>query len=325
MSLLGDSGGEGASPTPSASSGQPRNWQDRIRWLVREATYSATPRSGAMLIGPLVASRVLRRSEHRPLAGALALAVLIRSAEVRHTRLVREVRNAGTAVSMMPQLPASSLAFGDFAIDADFAKVVLGELARGPRRVLECGSGVSTLLQASYFEARGEGTVVSLDHDEHWARQTRSMLATAGLSHRARVIDAPLTRQLIKGTEVSWYDVSTLEKGEEPFDLLVVDGPPTSSDLSRWPVVQALWDHLAPDVTILLDDGRRKSEARTAQRWLDDLGGGELFWIDTVKGAWKVQATDPSSPGRRSSSMLKAAARRLNPRPSGFGLMPVRR
>jgi hypothetical protein len=325
MSVLRESEREATPPGQAVGPGEPRGWHDRIRWLAREATYSATPRSGAALIGPLLASLVLRRSEHRPLAGALALMVLIRGAEVRHARLIREVRNSGTAVSITPQLPDSPLVFGDFAIDADFAKVILGELARGPRRVLECGSGVSTLLQASYLEAVGEGTVVSLEHDEHWARQTRSMLAATGLSHRAQVINAPLTRQVVDETEVSWYDVSALKRTDEPFDLLVVDGPPTSNDLSRWPVVQALRDQLAPNVTILLDDGRRRSETLTARRWLRDLGGGELFWIDTVKGAWKVQATDLSTPGRASSMLLKSAARCLNPRPSGFGLMPVRR
>jgi Methyltransferase domain len=47
---------------------------------------------------------------------------------------------------------------------------ICNEIVHGARtRILECGSGVSTVLLARLLRERQSGTLVALEHDGHWA------------------------------------------------------------------------------------------------------------------------------------------------------------
>lgn len=72
-------------------------------------------------------------------------------------------------------------------------------------RVLECGSGLSTLVLAAKCR------VTALEHDPMWASYTQEMLARYGLE--AEVICKPL--------KAGWYDFAGGE-----YDALLIDGPP---------------------------------------------------------------------------------------------------
>src|SRR3546814_9693589 len=74
-----------------------------------------------------------------------------------------------------------------------------------PAVVVECGSGLSTVVIARCLQLNGGGQVFSLEHMEKFAAQTRKELSRRGLSDWARVIDAPLERLESLGREVRWY------------------------------------------------------------------------------------------------------------------------
>jgi len=130
---------------------------------------------------------------------------------------------------------------------------------RRPALVLELGSGSSTLITAYCLEENGAGRVVSVDHDQHYAEQTRRQLEEHGLAGTAQVIHAPLAPLEAARTSGVWYDLnaSDMVKSMAPgsVDMILVDGPPNElQTYARYPAVFALIDLLRPKGFFLVDD-----------------------------------------------------------------------
>jgi Methyltransferase domain len=132
-----------------------------------------------------------------------------------------------------------------------------------PGPILECGSGLTTLVLAALRHDRSE-SVFSLEHDPDWFRFLASRLRRYGLEANAKVHLAPLRD--FGGFE--WYDVSGLELPS--VSLVVCDGPPNSTRGGRFGLVPVLGNRLAPDCTILLDDASRAEEQDVLRRWRRD-------------------------------------------------------
>ena len=58
----------------------------------------------------------------------------------------------------------------EWAVSPDFANMIAGTIYRKAGRVLELGSGVSTLVAGYALRQAGGGALVSLEHEEHFAR-----------------------------------------------------------------------------------------------------------------------------------------------------------
>lgn len=164
---------------------------------------------------------------------------------------------------------------------------------RAPR-VLELGSGVSTLLFAHSFRRAGEGHVLSLDDDERWAAQTEATIAREKLEPFARIVVAPLVEVEAGGRSSTWYDISSLE-ADATFDLIVVDGPPAwrGDELARLPALYRLRRHLSADGVLVLDDAVRGGEREIARLWQRDfpdlhfkmVGVGRGLFVASVQRA----------------------------------------
>ncbi|MEU5875436.1 class I SAM-dependent methyltransferase [Glycomyces sp. NPDC047369] len=153
----------------------------------------------------------------------------------------------------------------------------------GRTRVLECGSGSSTVLFAYALRAIGSGRAVALEHEPRFAEATRGMLRERGLEDWAEVVDAPLTEVPLAGETWRWYDPQAVPAGE--FDLLVVDGPPGSTGpQARYPAVPVLYDRLASGALVVLDDAFRPEERATAERWAAEFDGFEPERIGHERG-----------------------------------------
>jgi Methyltransferase domain len=252
------------------------------------------------------------------IAVGVVAAALEFSAVERHNRRMREVRNAAERVSVT-SYAEQPLFFGEGAIDADFARVLLDTINRTSGDIVELGAGVSTALAAQAIRGSGR-RVYSIEHDEAWADLCRRRLEGAGLQEAVTLIRAPLREQSFDGYRTRWYDRRSLDGIPAGIGALIVDGPPYARGKERWPAVEVLRDRLAPDAVILADDGRRRDEMRMARRWAD-LTGLTLRYVDTSKGAWMLtRETNP-----RLSGPLLRLARRLNPRPAGHGLAAIPR
>src|SRR5262249_56291025 len=127
---------------------------------------------------------------------------------------------------------------------------------QGP--ILECGSGITTLVLATISEYTGS-PVITLEHDERCFEVVRSRLRRFGL--RADVRLAPLRRY----GEYDWYDVDPAEL--HAFSLVVCDGPPGRTRGGRFGLLPVLRERLLPGCAILLHDAARPPEQRLLRRW----------------------------------------------------------
>src|SRR5262245_47643587 len=116
---------------------------------------------------------------------------------------------------------------GGMAGSADFLKAIADYvLATKPRLVVECSSGLSTVVIARCLQLNGSGRVVSMEHAPEFAAKTRAELDHQGLGDLATVLDAPLIPHALSGETFQWYRTDDLPA--EPIDLLIVDGPPAN-------------------------------------------------------------------------------------------------
>lgn len=142
-----------------------------------------------------------------------------------------------------------------------------------PRLVIECSSGVSTLVLANQMRVQGHGRVISLENSAEYADKTRAQLRAHGLQDWAEVVHAPLKRQSFGDWNGEWYDLSVLPIGLKA-DLLVIDGPPsTTAPLARYPALPALKSLLSEGAAIMLDDAARPDEQLIVLRWLSENAG----------------------------------------------------
>lgn len=140
------------------------------------------------------------------------------------------------------------------------------------RRVLELGSGVSTLLLANGFRRAGAGHVLSIDDDARWAEQSAETIKREKLDTFAEVRVAPLVPVTAGGRQSQWYDISGLDPAAR-FDLIIVDGPPAwrGDSLARLPALYQLRRHLSDNGVLVLDDAARGGETEIAERWQRDF------------------------------------------------------
>lgn len=159
---------------------------------------------------------------------------------------------------------------------------------RRPATVVECGSGVSTLVLARCAQLNGEGHVYALEHDRHFAERTRRALHEHDLESCATVIDAPLVACAADDTGSEWYALDGLPA--VPIDLLVIDGPPAGQHPTiRYPAGPMLFPRMAPGAVCLLDDAIRPGEQEVVARWSRAHAQLHLDTIGTEKGLVRLE------------------------------------
>ena len=174
-----------------------------------------------------------------------------------------------------PYLPWTSGSMRPAALVA-----VCNEIVHGARtRIVECGSGVSTVVLARLLRERGEGELVALEHDRHWAALVEEQLRREDLGAIARVLYAPL-----RG-EPPWYDLHDSDRLPAEVDLLVVDGPPAfdpGHGTRRAPALPWFEDRLVAGATVILDDIDRDGEREVLADW--EASSDWRFTLDAITG-----------------------------------------
>jgi predicted O-methyltransferase YrrM len=166
----------------------------------------------------------------------------------------------------------------------DFLKLIVEHcLEARPSQILECSSGLTTLMLARACQLNGDGRVVSLESGAEYAEKTRGHLGRYGLEEVADVRQAPLTPIELGGEEYLWYDLEALPSG--PIDMLVIDGPPGYIQArSRYPALPLLLDRLAEDCVVFLDDAAREDEKAIVALWQAAYPKIQHEYIETERG-----------------------------------------
>ena len=145
-----------------------------------------------------------------------------------------------------------------------------------PRLTLELGSGTSTLVLAK----SGAKKIISLDHSPEFGAQTRAML----VAHKVRGVEIRIHELESYPSGYKWYAKSTF-KGLSKIDLLVIDGPPSSTNPdARYPALEHLIPLLSPNATIILDDADRDEEHKLADAITAALPNHVLTILSHEKG-----------------------------------------
>lgn len=199
------------------------------------------------------------------------------------SRIKEEIGNAYHQVEALQQLlPILKLkapfpASRGWAASPDFL-LALSHITQSvrPKLAVELGSGTSTLVLAK----SGAKKIVSLDHSVEFGNQTREMLA----SHGVRGFDIRIHELETYPQGYKWYAKSTF-KGLTKIDLLIIDGPPSSTNPdARYPALAHLIPLLSPKATIVLDDVFRDEERKLADAILAALPRHTMRILSHEKG-----------------------------------------
>ncbi len=173
-----------------------------------------------------------------------------------------------------------------------------------PERVLELGSGASTLVMAYALEQVGTGRILALDHERNYADRTVDLLAAHDLQDWAEVRHAPLTDVSLDRRVQPWYDLAPVEEelsnDHAPIDLLVIGGPPRETHAhARYPALPLLYDYLSESAVVVLDDAFREEEQKALTCWQASFGDLELELHDSHRGIAVLRRTGRSKEGER--------------------------
>lgn len=134
---------------------------------------------------------------------------------------------------------------------------------RGP--ILECGSGLSTLLVAAVAKTRDLDHWV-LEHQPSWADKVQRQLIRCSLNRTTLSVN-PLEDY----GEYFWYRPPPSTEMPEDFALVICDGPPGRTLGGRYGLMPTLADRMKDHCIILLDDAGRKGEMAIAERWSNEF------------------------------------------------------
>ncbi len=184
------------------------------------------------------------------------------------------------AMHALAELSGPYLPWGSGAMrPAGLVSVCNDIVLNGRRRIVELGSGISTVLLARLLTQRsppGGFRIVTVEHDARWAGWVREQLDRERVGTDVTIIWAPLLPHPGAEAGLSWYDQAALAQalpaalGDDPIDLLLVDGPPAYADgqgLARYPALPVLAQRLAPGASVVLDDAERPGEQEVLRRW----------------------------------------------------------
>ena len=147
----------------------------------------------------------------------------------------------------------------------EYLRVGIEHVLKTEEPILECGTGLSTLLFGVVAQRRGV-EYWALEHLPEWSEKIGHHLARYNVS----AVEVS-TRPLRAYAGFTWYD-PPLHEMPRRFSLVICDGPPSRTAGGRYGLVPVMRRHLKPGCVILLDDAEREHERTVARRWQSELG-----------------------------------------------------
>lgn len=197
------------------------------------------------------------------------------------------IRQVEALMQLIPRVESQLRRYppsGWWALPADTLLFLSDYIVRErPRRILEVGSGSSTVWTATFAKQVG-AELVSLEHDANYVHKSRALVSEYELQDVATVLHAPLRHVELEEGAFEWYDPEVISTLEGPFDLLIVDGPPEATgSKARMPALPMLEHLLAENCLVLLDDTHRPDEVEILNQWIKKFRGFESLSGDLMR------------------------------------------
>lgn len=178
-------------------------------------------------------------------------------------------------------------AMGEWAASPDFLQIIIKILLeKKPLTVIECGSGVSSVVIGYLLEKNGQGHLYSLENSDVYTTKNKTLIQQHTLGNQVSILHAPLIQMDINDEQKKWYNTNQIADIQS-IDMLIVDGP--AGD--RYPVLPILHQRLSDNAIIIIDDCNREKDRENVLRWLREFPL-EVEWLDTEKGTavleWRV-------------------------------------
>ena len=172
----------------------------------------------------------------------------------------------------------------DWSAAPDFLELIVEHcLADKPETVMECSSGLTTLMLARCCQINNRGHVYSLENGLDYAEATRRHINRHGLDDYSTVLHVPLEDYAINQHDYSWYAAAPIPK--KSIDILVIDGPPGFLQRhSRYPALPVFFERLAENAIVFLDDAARIDERELVDLWLGEYPALTHEFIGTERG-----------------------------------------
>jgi hypothetical protein len=151
-----------------------------------------------------------------------------------------------------------------YAAKTEYLKEIIEQSFDNTKTVLECGTGLSTII-LGVIGKNLNFKVVSLENNPEWSEFIKRELKKRDLKN-VEIIDTPI----IEYDNFDWYDTTNIPKKEQ-YELIICDGPPSKTKGGRYGLLPLLSDLFADNFTILLDDLVREEEKKIASLWAKEF------------------------------------------------------
>jgi predicted O-methyltransferase YrrM len=151
-----------------------------------------------------------------------------------------------------------------YSANLDFLLACAQHAAQSRLPVLECGSGITTIITGIVAQKYGN-TVWSLEHMKSWHDRLKKYLELYKIDS-VKLIHSPLADY----GDFTWYR-TPLDKMPDEFSLVICDGPPANNKGGRYGLMPIMKQKLAPGCVILFDNANRKTEQENVARWEEQV------------------------------------------------------
>jgi hypothetical protein len=183
------------------------------------------------------------------------------------SRVVRQLARRGAPSTHSTLWTDAIYGWGNrWAADEPYLAEVVRSAQRSTGPILECGSGLTTLL-IGVVAARSGIELHSLEHDAAWHVRVSEAIRLYDTGRSTTVHLAPLR----DFGDYDWYD-APVERMPRDFSLVVCDGPPEATRGGRSGMLPQMRKSLAPGCSMLLHDTNRTAERELILRWGRECG-----------------------------------------------------
>jgi|GEM_PF-1636974 len=155
---------------------------------------------------------------------------------------------------------------GSWALDPASCRFLAGFVrSLGAKRIIEFGSGFSTLMMAREIAPLENNYLLSIDDSAHFSELAKEAFDGSGCQAKVEFRVAPLRPKLYGSRLLLSYNLPKgLLEAMGPFDLALIDAP--HHDYGRESVFYDVFQALAPGGYIILDDANRADMERVYVR-----------------------------------------------------------